>query len=98
MTFELGDALWYLTAITLRFDLDLRTDVIEANFQHIITHNDCPKEAIKEVERTRNTFANRLPQTFNESSPIIPCCCTINSRKSIHPLISHGAKFPTLIY
>jgi len=68
---ELGDSLWYLAAITLKYELNIRTDVIEANLNKILEHDDCPKEVIPDFNTLRDNFPNRLPEDFNQYQDLV---------------------------
>ena len=63
---EMGDSLWYITAITLRYDLELRRDVIKANIDYITTLDICPEEVKNSVNTQLDTMPNRLPMDFDE--------------------------------
>ncbi len=67
---EIGDSLWYLTAIALRYDLDLRTDVMQANISHIKSLKTTTQTTRDNISMLLNKCESRLPLTFEEFQEI----------------------------
>jgi NTP pyrophosphatase (non-canonical NTP hydrolase) len=42
---ELGDSLWYITAIALKHDLDLRRDIVKSNIEFVTNLDICKPES-----------------------------------------------------
>lgn len=89
---EMGDSLWYISAITLRHELNLRTDVINANIERITNHESCSSETKVKICETLDSLPNRLPLNFNEYQNIAWMTAASELRNSDDELLARLIK------
>lgn len=67
---EIGDCLWYITAISIRYDLDLRVDVIGRNIDFSMGSENCSEDTRVQLEEKLKSFSSQLPEEFGEYQDI----------------------------
>lgn len=85
---EMGDCLWYITAIAMHNDLDIRTDVIRANLDFSLNLDFCTDDIVNEVGLKLDELPDRLPLSFDDFQEIAWITATPDIRENEDELLT----------
>lgn len=97
LTTELGDTLWYLTALAGSQNLSLRHDIIKYNVKRLVSAQDpnnqlplfeLPEKVQDPIEAKLKTYSQNVPKTFDDFQEIATLALKQEYRDNIHELFA----------